>query len=72
MNNRVHNCVVDWATNSTYMKFQFALPNNVSIHVYFSTEDPRDQAINGYSYIGSDDVSKVSLTLQSGSFSYLF
>jgi hypothetical protein len=63
---------VDLTTNTTYMQFNFSLPPNTNIHAYFSVIDPRNPQLNGYSYIGAEDVNQINIKLESTSNTYLF
>jgi hypothetical protein len=45
------------------MQFNFSLPANTNIHAYFSVVDPRNPQLNGYSYIGVEDINQISIKL---------
>jgi len=72
MNTRIQRCHVDLTTNTTFMLFNFSLPATTNIHVYFSVEDPRDLSKNGYEYVGTEDMSKLLLTLNASGTLYSF
>lgn len=71
-NTRINRCFVDLTTNTTYMEFNFSLPANTNIHAYFSVIDPRNPQLNGYSYVGTDDVTTLTIKLQSLGNTYLY
>lgn len=54
------------------MQFNFSLPASINIHAYFSVIDPRNPQLNGYSYLGAEDINQLDIKLESSTNTYLF
>lgn len=72
MNNRINQCYVNTTDNTTWMLFDFGLPANTRIYVKFSVLDPRNLELDGYEYVGTEDLSQLQLTVLAQGTVYTF